>query len=126
MARAYGSGLEHLDDVIGIVGTLFERQIVAAQGQGLLGRTLDGHTGTFVSAQEVAAILRAGVMPGDAQARVEALDASLEARIDRMEERLEANRAGTPLPWDRLRTAFALSRTEQLALMVLVAVDVAP
>src|SRR5438045_54832 len=86
--RAGGAGLDHRDEVMWIVGTLCERQLVAAQGHGLLGRSLDARTGSFVSSAEVASILRAAPLPADARARVDALDAALDARIDDMEARL--------------------------------------
>src|SRR5678809_1481404 len=57
MARPYASPREHLDAALRLVQKMFERQIHAHWEAGLLPRMLDEFSGTFVSSDEVSAIL---------------------------------------------------------------------
>jgi len=126
MSRAYASPLEHLDDQLALVGLLVERQITAHWEHGILPRAMDQFSGTFVGGGEVKALLGGGQAPSDAGAtRLADLDAALADHGERIEGRLAASRAeGAVVPWDGLRRAFALTPTEQRALLVLAAVEI--
>ena len=128
MAPPYGSAREHLDEALALVQLLFERQIRRHWELGILPRILDEFSGTFVSGDEVNAILGAGGPPAptaDGQARIAELDREIAARSSMIDARLAASReAGAPLPLDRLRRCLGLGRTEERTLWVLVAVEV--
>jgi AAA+ superfamily predicted ATPase len=128
MARPYASPREHLDDALLLVQKLFERQIHSHWEMGLLPRMLDEFSGTFVSSDEISAILgrvRTGGPTPEGQETIAALDREVGARIAEREARLAAGReSGSFLPFDRLRQGLGLSPTEELALLVLIAVEV--
>jgi ATP-dependent 26S proteasome regulatory subunit len=126
VARTYRTPRDHLDDSIGLVSQLFERQINAHWEQGLLPRVKDELSGTFVAGSEVAALLRGGLpATPEADQRIATLDAAISAREEQIEAKLaEAHEQGEPLPFDRLRRAFGLTPTEQRVLWVLIAVEV--
>jgi hypothetical protein len=126
VARTYRTPREHLDDCLGLVAQLFERQIHAHWELGILPRIKDEFSGTFVGGSEVLALLKGGLPSSpDGEQRLATLDAAISAREDQIEAKLaEAQRQGEPLPFDRLRRAFALTPTEQRALWVLIAVEV--
>ena len=125
MARPYSSARDHLDDALGLVGQLFERQINAHWEAGILPRIKDQFSGTFVSGGEVAAILGDGAAGTDeGTRRITDLDAAITAREELIEGRLVASReGGTAMPFDLLRRSFGLTPTEQRALWVLIAVE---
>ena len=128
MARPYASPREHLDAALRLVQKMFERQIHAHWEAGLLPRMLDEFSGTFVSSDEVSAILgrvRSGGPTPEGQETITALDREIAAMLAEREARLAAGReGGTVVPFDRLRGGLGLSATEERALLVLVAVEV--
>jgi Cdc6-like AAA superfamily ATPase len=128
MARAYRTPREHLDDCLGLVSQLFERQINAHWELGLLPRIKDEFSGTFVGGSEVLALLRGGLpSTPEGEQRLATLDSAITAREEAIEAKLaESQRLGEPLPFDQLRRAFALTATEQRALLILLAVEVNP
>jgi hypothetical protein len=125
MLRAYRSPREHLDDVVGLVTQLFERQILAHQELGYLTRFApDEHSGTFVAQSEAKASLWGRELSPDGARRLGELDTAIAARADKMERQLEAARTtGAPMPLDQLRRAFGLSPTETRTLMALIAIE---
>src|SRR6266508_4652119 len=126
MASApYSSPREHLEDELALVGKLFERQIHQHWELGILPRIHDEFSGTFVSGDEVSAILGGGAAPSEKGERAVAeLDREIARRADAIEARLSAVRAaGPPLPFDRMRRALGLSPSERRALWVLIAVE---
>ncbi len=125
MVTAYGSPREHLEELVGLVGQLVERQIVAHWELGLLPRVKDEFSGTFVSGSEVQALMAGGFHPSDeGQSKLAELDQAIAARAEAIEARLARSRDdGQPMPFDHLRATFGLSATEQRALAVLVAVE---
>jgi hypothetical protein len=128
MARAYRTPREHLDDCLGLVSQLFERQINAHWELGLLPRIKDEFSGTFVGGSEVLALLRGGLpSTPEGEQRLATLDSAISAREEAIEAKLaESQKLGEPLPFDQLRRAFALTPTEQRALLILLAVEVNP
>lgn len=125
MARPYRIAREHLDDAIGLVAQLVERQIVAHWEQGILPRAHDQFSGTFVSGGEVRALLGAATAPtADGQQQLADLDAGIVARDELIEARLDVSAAqGLVLPFELLRTTFGLSPTEQRVLWILIAIE---
>jgi ATP-dependent 26S proteasome regulatory subunit len=125
MLRSYRSPREHLDDVLGLITQVFERQILAHQELGFLSRFApDEHTGTFVGQGEAKASLWGRELSPDGARRVGELDTAIAARADKMERQLEASRAaGTAMPLDTIRRAFGLSPTETRTLMALIAIE---
>jgi SpoVK/Ycf46/Vps4 family AAA+-type ATPase len=107
---------------------MFERQIHAHWEAGLLPRMLDEFSGTFVSSDEVSAILgrvRSGGPTPEGQQTIAALDREIDELFAEREARLAAGReAGMIVPFDRLRGGLGLSSSEERALLVLVAVEV--
>jgi ATP-dependent 26S proteasome regulatory subunit len=62
-----------------------------------------------------------------AEDRRRGFDEAITARMERIEARLAAGRAaGQPLPWDRIRVALGLQPSEQMALQVVVAIELLP
>ncbi len=125
MPRGYRAPREHLDDVLGLVTQLFERQIFAHQALGLLAQFApDEHTGTFVAQSEARAAISGRPLGPEAGQRLADLDAAIAARAAQIEQKLaQARSEGAPLPLDRLRRNFGLSPTETRALMVLIAIE---
>src|SRR5688500_5159722 len=113
MLRSYRSPREHLDDVVGLITQIFERQIIAHQELGFLSRFApDDHTGTFVAQSEARASLWGRELSSEAGKRLGELDAAITARADKIERQLDAARAaGVTMPLDGLRRAFELSPT---------------
>jgi hypothetical protein len=128
MARPYASPREHLDGALRLVQKMFERQIHAHWEAGILPRMLDEFSGTFVSSDEIGAILgkaRSGGPTPEGQETIAALDREIAAMLAEREARLQVGReAGTVVPFDRLRLGLGLTATEERALLVLVAVEV--
>ncbi|HWM86236.1 MAG TPA: hypothetical protein VNO33_10375, partial [Kofleriaceae bacterium] len=125
MGSAYASPREHLEDELALVGKLFERQIHQHWELGVLPRIQDEFSGTFVSSDEVSAILGGGAAPSEKGERaIAALDADIAARTAAIEERLAGRRgAGSTLPFDRMQRVLGLSSSERRALWVLIAVE---
>lgn len=127
MADSYPSAQALLEDALGLVALLFEREIHEQWERGTLPRIHDEFSGTFVSGDEVTAIFGRGdaATTPEGQAHIASLDRTI-AELDRtIEERLAHNRRlGAALPFDSLRAALHLSRSEQRALWVLIAVEV--
>ena len=125
MASAYASPREHLDDELALVGKLIERRIHHHWEQGVLPRIQDEFSGTFVSSDEVTAILGGGAAPSEKGERAIAeLDRDIARRGDQIEARLAAARAaGAPLPFDRMQRVLGLTPSERRALWVLIAVE---
>ena len=129
MAEPFESARDHLDAALALVGKLFEREIESHWELGLLPRIQDEFSGTFVSGDEVSAILGVGSgAAGDAtargQERLAALDQEISARQQDIDQRLAAARAaGRPLPIDQLRRSLGLTASEERALWVLIAVE---
>jgi SpoVK/Ycf46/Vps4 family AAA+-type ATPase len=121
----YASAREHLDDELALVGKLFERHIHSHWELGVLPRIQDEFSGTFVSGDEVSAILGGGRNPTEkGEAAIVALDREVAARIEHIEARLGAARAaGAPLPFDRMQRLLGLTPSERRALWVLIAVE---
>ena len=126
MSRPYRTPRDHLDDCVALVGQLIERQIVAAWEAGTLPRIRDQFSGTFVSGGEVLGQLgRSGPATSDGEQQLADLDAAIHAREAQIEAKLAASREdGQQLPFDQVRRAFALTATEQRALLVLTAIEV--
>jgi predicted nucleic acid-binding protein len=126
MARTYRNAREHLDDQIALVAQLVERQIRAHWELGILPPIKDEFSGTFVSGDEVRSLLAGGRQPTpEGQKRIKALDAAITARAERIEAKLASAREdGAPLAFDRLRSTFQLTPTEQRAIWVLLAIEV--
>jgi SpoVK/Ycf46/Vps4 family AAA+-type ATPase len=119
----YASELDHLDDQLALVARLFELRLEEDWSTGVLPRIKDEFSGTFVGGDEVRALLAGASPPATAQL------AALRQRVADHEAQIEARLAATraargPLAWDFLRTTLGLSRTEQRALWVLVAVEI--
>ncbi len=125
MASAYASPREHLDDELALVGKLIERRIHHHWEQGVLPRIQDEFSGTFVSSDEVTAILGGGAAPSEKGERaIVELDRDIARRGDEIEARLAAARAaGAPLPFDRMQRVLGLTPSERRALWVLIAVE---
>jgi SpoVK/Ycf46/Vps4 family AAA+-type ATPase len=134
MASPYTSSREHLEDEVALVGKLFERQIHQHWELGILPRIQDEFSGTFVSSDEVSAILGGGKGPSEKGERAIAeLDAEIARRSSEIDARLAATRsrsrpsmdaAGADgLPFDRLQRVLGLSGSERRALWVLIAVE---
>lgn len=128
MPGPYRSAREHTDDAIGLIAQLVDRQIRAHRALGILPAIKDEFSGTFVSGGEVEALLAGGrPLSDETLAALDRVDATIAARAERIENRLEASRAaGEPLPFDTLRRALALTPTEERALWVLIAVELDP
>jgi hypothetical protein len=125
LARPFRTPREHLDEAVALVGQLVERQIHAHWETGVLPRVRDKFSGTFVAGDTVSALMKGAAPTAEGEQRLADLDAAIAAREERIEERLAAaHEQGEPLPFDRLRRAFALSPTEQRALWVLVAIEI--
>ena len=128
MARPYASPREQLDAALRLVQKLFERQIHIHWEAGLLPRMLDEFSGTFVSSDEVSAILgrlRSGGPTREGQEIIAALDSEIAKLGEEREARLAAGRdIDQVVPIDRLRGGLGLTSTEERALLVLVAVEV--
>jgi hypothetical protein len=124
--RGYRTPAEHLDDAIGLVTKIVERQIVAHWEAGILPRIHDQFSGTFVSRGEVDALLTGGLaVTADAARRIADLDAGIVASELNIEERTaSSHRQGAPMPFDRLRRALGLSAAEQRALWVTIVCEV--
>src|SRR5688500_1982988 len=116
MARPYDSAREHLEEMLALVGKLFERQINGHWELGLLPRIQDEFSGTFVSGDEVSAIMGGGVRVAaseDGQAKLDALDREIDERAAAIEDRLAASReAGRQIPLDRLGRAREEGKTQ--------------
>ncbi|HKE15359.1 MAG TPA: ATP-binding protein [Kofleriaceae bacterium] len=127
MASAYASPREHLEDELAVVGKLFERRIHQHWEAGILPRIHDEFSGTFVSSDEVSAILGGGAAPSEkGELAIAALERDIARREGEIEARLAATRgAGAPLPFDRMQRVLALTPTERRALWVLIAVELA-
>ncbi len=125
MARPYRHARELLDDIVNLAFDLAMRQITVYTEVGFLPRATDEFSGTYVSFADVRTLLAGGrPPPPEAQARVAELDAAIESAGEHLEARLAANReAGTPMPFDELRTQLGLSSTEMRVLCVMIAVE---
>ena len=66
MASPFESAREHIEAEVALVGKLFERRIHQHWEEGVLPRIQDEFSGTFVSSDEVTAILGGGASPSDA------------------------------------------------------------
>jgi ATP-dependent 26S proteasome regulatory subunit len=128
MAAPYRSAREHLDRALLLVQKLFERQIRLHWQLGILPRILDEFSGTFVSGDEVNAILGTQGPPDptpEEQAHIAELGREIAAETEDMAARVAATRAaGALLPLHRLRQALDLTDTEERALLVLIAIEV--
>jgi hypothetical protein len=141
-AARYESPREHLEDELALAGKLFERQIHQHWELGLLPRIQDEFSGTFVSSDEVSAILageRARSEKGDRA--IADLDADIARRVAEIDARLAATRSeprpeagadlgpavalgsDTGLPFDRMQRLLGLTPSERRALWVLIAVE---
>src|SRR5688572_26642784 len=114
MVRPFESPREHLDEVLALVSKLFERQIRCHWELGLLPRVQDEFSGTFVSGDEISAILGGASSGGrpspEGAERIAALDREIDEGEATIEARLSASLAnGQEVPFDRLRTRFALT-----------------
>jgi SpoVK/Ycf46/Vps4 family AAA+-type ATPase len=125
MASGYASSREHLDDQLALVGKLFERRIHQHWETGVLPRIQDEFSGTFVSGDEVSAILGGGKGPSEkGEIAIAELDRDIARREAEIAARLAAARdAGAMLPFDRLQRVLGLTGTERRALWVLIAVE---
>ena len=129
MGRTFESARDHLDAMLSLVAKVFEREINAAWEAGVLPRIQDEFSGTFVSGDEVTSILKGGAHGGPRNesgvAKLAALDAEIEERQQEIDAALEAaHDAGREIPFDRMRRALGLTRTEERSLWVLIAVEV--
>ncbi len=125
MGQPYESALEHLDDELGLISLLVERQIRAHWEIGVLPRVKDEFSGTFVSGSEVEGLFGGARPSAEGTERIAAVDKEIAGRARAIEDRLAASRrGGVPMPLDRLRAAFGLTATEQRALWVLLGVEI--
>jgi hypothetical protein len=125
MASAYASPREHLEDELALVGKLFERRIHQHWEAGVLPRIQDEFSGTFVSSDEVSAILGGGAAPSEkGELAIAELERDIAGREGEIEARLAAARgAGAPLPFDHMQRVLSLTPSERRALWVLIAVE---
>jgi predicted nucleic acid-binding protein len=112
----YRSAQEHLDDLVGLVWSMVERQVLAHGERGLLPRYADPGLGVDAEAEAATAVQR-----------IAELDATIIGDGARIVARLAAARAaGAPLPWDVARARLALTATEERTLIILLALEVDP
>jgi ATP-dependent 26S proteasome regulatory subunit len=125
MARPYRSARELLDDAVTLAFDLAARQITVYTEVGFLPRATDEFTGSYVSFQDVRALLDGGRAPSaEAIAKVAQLDAAIDAAGEHLDARLAATRdAGASLPLDELVTRLRLTPTERRALFVVLAIE---
>ncbi|HTE55300.1 MAG TPA: AAA family ATPase [Kofleriaceae bacterium] len=121
----YPSAREHLEDELALVGKLFERRIHSHWEAGILPRIQDEFSGTFVSSDEVSAILGGDRSPTEkGELAIAALDREIASRSDQIDARLAASRAaGAPLAFDRMQRVLALTPSERCAMWVLISVE---
>ncbi|MCW5808715.1 MAG: ATP-binding protein [Deltaproteobacteria bacterium] len=113
----FATPLEHLDAVLGLVGVLVERQVIAQWELGRLPRPADTS-----AVSEVDRLFGRGA--GATVAGTERLHA-LDAELARREAEL-AERVHPELPLERLRAAFELSPREERVVHVTIAAELSP